>query len=273
MIGHTARMLRRRGSFGRALLLVPGGALLVFLALPPLSLLLSTDVSQLFAALSHPLVGPALRLSAFTTLVSLALVVLLGTPLAWLLAQARSKPVRALETLAQLPIVMPPAVAGIALLFAFGRRGLLSGVVYPRGQSVAFTTLAVIMAETFVSAPFFVQAALSAFRRIDPGLLLVARSLGASPLRIFVRVAVPLALPGLAGGAALSWARSLGEFGATLMFAGNLAGKTQTLPLAIYTALESDLPAAQALSVLLMGFAFVLLVVMRAALRRSGAES
>lgn len=172
----------------------------------------------------------------------------------------------------QLPIVVPPAVAGVAMLLAFGRRGLLAGWLYPEGWSVTFTTTAVVMAEVFVSAPFFVQAATSAFRRIDPKLVIVARTFGASPLRVFFRIAVPLASPGLVAGAAMGWARSLGEFGATLMFAGNLEGRTQTLPLAIYTALESDMRAAQALSIVLVVVAFALLVLVRATLKRATAE-
>ena len=164
------------------------------------------------------------------------------------------------------------AVAGVALLFAFGRRGLLAGVLYANGSSLAFSTTAVILAQAFVSAPFFVQAALSAFRRIDERLLWVARSFGASPLRVFVRVALPLSWPGLFAGAAMTWARALGEFGATLMFAGNLSGSTQTLPLAIYGALESNVRSAQALSVLLVVIAFAALLGVRALLRRFEAQ-
>lgn len=252
------------------LLLVVVGALLVaFLAIPLLALVVTTTAVDFEAGLRHPLVWPALRLSALTTSLSLVIVVLLGTPLAWTLARRQGPLARALETSLQLPIVVPPAVAGVALLLAFGRRGLLAGWLYPEGWSLTFTTTAVVMAEVFVSAPFFVQAATSAFRRVDPQLLLVARSFGATPLRVFLGVALPLATPGLVAGAAMSWARALGEFGATLMFAGNLQGETQTLPLAIYTALESDLRAAQALSIVLVGVAFALLLVVRVAIRRS----
>lgn len=155
------------------------------------------------------------------------------------------------------------------MLLAFGRRGLFAGWLYPEGWSMAFTTAAVVLAQVFVSAPFFVQAAISAFRGVDEKLVVVARTFGASPLRVFLRVAVPIAAPGLIAGAAMSWARSLGEFGATLMFAGNLQGQTQTLPLAIYTALESDLRAAQALSIMLVVVGFALLLVVRTVLRRS----
>ncbi len=164
----------------------------------------------------------------------------------------------------QLPIVIPPAVAGVAMLFAFGRQGLLAGWLYPLDASPSFTTGAVVMAQVFVSAPFFVQATISAFRRIDARLLVVAESFGASPLSVLFRIAIPLAGPGLVAGAAMSWARALGEFGATLMFAGNLQGKPQTLPLAIYTALEADLRAARALAIILVIVAFTLLLIVRA---------
>lgn len=254
----------------RGVLAVVGGLLVAFLVVPLLALVIATPAGELRAGLEHPLVWPALRLSLVTTSVSLAVVVLLGTPLAWGLARSTGRLSRAVETAVQLPIVIPPAVAGVAMLLAFGRRGLLAGWLYPEGWSVTFTTAAVVMAEVFVSAPFFVQAATSAFRRVDASLLLVARSLGASPFRVFFRVGLPLAAPGLVAGAAMSWARALGEFGATLMFAGNLEGRTQTLPLAIYAALEADLRAAQALSVLLVVVAFALLLFVRAVLRSAG---
>lgn len=244
-----------------------GALLVMFLAAPLVALFVSTSSTDFTQGLRHPLVWPALRLSLLTTSVSLLVIVVLGAPLAWTLARATGRLSRAVETAVQLPIVIPPAVAGVAMLFAFGRRGLLAGWLYPEGWSVTFTTTAVVFAEVFVSAPFFVQAATSAFRRVDPQLVLVARTFGASPLRIFFRLALPLATPGLVAGAAMSWARSLGEFGATLMFAGNLEGRTQTLPLAIYTTLESDLRAAQALSIVLVVVAFALLLFVRGVLR------
>lgn len=260
--------MAKRMFFERVLLWSVGLVLVVFLLAPVLALFMTSTLSELGAGLAHPLVGPALRLSLVTTSISLLIVVLLGTPLAWMLARSRGRIARVIELFVQLPIVVPPAVAGVGLLFAFGRRGLLTGVVYPQSWALAFSTAAVVMAEVFVSAPFFIQAASAAFRRVDDKLLTVARSFGASPLRIFFRVAVPLSAPGLAAGAAMSWARSLGEFGATLMFAGNLQGKTQTLPLAIYVGLESDPRAAQALSIILISFALTLLIVMRALLRK-----
>lgn len=241
-----------------------GALMALFLLAPVVALLGATSAADLARGLTAPASLAALRLSLFTTSVSLALVLALGTPLAWALAESRSRAARAVETLLQLPMVIPPAVAGVALLLAFGRRGLFSGVLYPRGNSLAFSTIAVVIAEVFVSAPFFVQAAVAAFRAVDPKVVLVARSFGASPWTVMVRIAVPLARSGLLAGAAMSWARSLGEFGATLMFAGNLEGRTQTLPLAIYTAFESDRRAAQSLSVVLVLVALVLLLVVRA---------
>jgi molybdate transport system permease protein len=254
---------------GSAPLFVLGGTLVLFLALPFVGLVVTTSWRGFLSGLAHPLVWPALRLSLMTTTASLVIVVVLGAPLAWTLALARGRLARFVETALELPVVIPPAVAGVALLLAFGRRGLLASLLYPAGFSVSFTTAAVVMAEVFVSAPFFVQAATSAFRRIDRNLLVVARSFGASPVRLFVRIGLPLATPGLIAGAAMSFARALGEFGATLMFAGNLTGETQTLPLAIYTALESDLRVAQALSLVLVVVALSLLLGVRASVSRA----
>lgn len=243
-------------------LAIVGGVLALYLFTPLVVLIASTG-NGFFAGLAHPLVWPAMKLSLSTTLTSLLVVVMLGTPLAWVVARSSSRGAQVLESLLQLPVVVPPAVAGVALLLTFGRRSLLSAAFSPDGWSPSFTSLAVVMAETFVSAPFFLQAAISAFRRIDGNLVTVARTLGASPLRIFFSIGLPLAAPGLVAGAATSWARALGEFGATLMFAGNLEGRTQTLPLAIYTALETDLKVAQSISVVLILAALVLLVLVR----------
>jgi molybdate transport system permease protein len=243
--------------------LAAGAALLLFLVLPVVALFVTAGPRALLAGLRQPLVGPALLLSLRTTGLTLALVVLMGTPLAYWLARTESRLAGTIAALCRLPIVVPPAVAGIALLRAFGRRGLLGAALHGAGIDISFTEAAVVMAQLFVAAPFFVEAGTAAFGAIDPRLLAVARTLGASPARLFFRIALPLARRGLVAGAAMAWARALGEFGATLMFAGNLSGRTQTLPLAIYTALESDLHAAQALSVLLVLAAFGLLAMLR----------
>ncbi|HWE23231.1 MAG TPA: ABC transporter permease [Myxococcales bacterium] len=238
-------------------------ALVAFLLLPVVALVTTLRWADFVGGLRNPLLAPALRLSLLTTGSSLTIVVVLGTSLAYWIARNPGRLSRWMEAIAQLPAVIPPAVAGVALLLAFGRRGLLGSWLAAHGIALAFTTEAVIMAEAFVSAPFFVQAAIASFRRVDDNLLVVARTLGASPFRVFLRVALPLAAPGLFAGAAMSWARSLGEFGATLLFAGNLTGRTQTLPLAVYTAMESDLRAAQALSLVMVAVAFAVLLLLR----------
>jgi len=253
---------RRRRGFD-AVVAVLAAVLVLLLVLPTVALLVTASPRDILAGFGHPVALPALLLSLTTTGISLLLVVALGTPLGWWLAARQGRAVRALETLVALPVVIPPAVAGIALLLTFGRRGLLGPALGSLGWSLSFSSAAVVLAQVFVSAPFYLQAATAAFRGLDRSLLVVARSLGASPARAFFRVALPLCRPALLGGAAMAWARALGEFGATLMFAGNMPGSTQTLPLAIYTALESDLRAAQALSLLLVAVAFALLVFLR----------
>lgn len=257
-----------RSGPGRAGLAL-GLLLLVFLLLPVVALSLASSPGQLWDALSHPMVWPALTLSAWTTTVTLFIVVVTGTPLAWVLARARGPWARIVETAVELPIVIPPAVMGIALLLVFGRQGLLADL----GLVLPFTSAAVIVAQVVVAAPFYVQSAAAGFRGVDDDLLLVARTLGASPRRAFVRVAIPLCLPAIVNGAALCWARALGEFGATLLFAGSFPGRTQTMPLAIYAALEADVHVAGAIALILALVAFATLLAARAAQRwlvRSG---
>ena len=245
------------------------GLLLLLIALPIAGLLFAATPRELLAGLADPLVVPALRLSVFTTTVSLLVVLACGTPLAWVIAHRTGRAWRIAGD--DRRAARRPSARG-------GRGGVAAGLRPPRparpGASVAAASgslsrsAAVVLAQTFVAAPFYLQAAVAAFRRLDPDLVLVARTLGASRPRVLAAVAIPVSWPGLAGGAAMSWARALGEFGATLMFAGNMGGRTQTLPLAIYTALESDLRAAQSLSILLVVVAFALLVAIRAGARR-----
>lgn len=244
---------------GRAL----AGLLLGLLLLPLVALVLASSPASLQQGMAHRLFAPALWLSARTTVVSLVIVVVSGTPLAWWLATARPGRARIVAALVDVPIVIPPAVVGVALLEALGRQGLFGPVLASFGITLPFSTAAVVVAQVVVSSPFYVQAATNAFRRVDPDLMAVARTLGASPPAAFVRVALPVAMPGLVGGAALAWARSVGEFGATLLFAGNFPGTTQTMPLAIYTALESDVDAAVAIAVVLAGIALAVLVALR----------
>jgi molybdate transport system permease protein len=242
-----------------------GGLLVVLLALPLLALAVSASPADLRAGAASPLFAPALALSLRTSALSLAITVLLGTPLAWWLATTRTRLARAVELFVDLPIVIPPAVVGVALLQTFGRRGLLGPALAGLGISLPFTEPAVVLAQVVVSAPFFVQAAANAFGKVELDLMIVARTLGASPTAAFLRVAVPVALPGLVVGASLAWARALGEFGATLLFAGNLPGTTQTMPLAIFTALESDVRVAVVFSLVLTGLGALLLLGLRVA--------
>lgn len=215
------------------------------------------------SALRDPMVTSALELSLMTSFASTVLAIIAGTPMAWILARVEFRGRTFLETLIELPIVLPPAVAGIGLLMAFGRRGLLGQWLVPFGIEVAFTPAAVVLAQLFVSAPLYIRAATSAFRAIDSRWTQVAATLGASSWRIFWQVTLPLALPGLIGGAVLTWARALGEFGATIMFAGNFVGSTQTMPLAIYASLERDINVALAVALLLLLFSFFLLILLR----------
>jgi molybdate transport system permease protein len=256
----------------RFALAASGGLLLLFLVLPLLALLLETTFSELLHALQTPFVLKALKLSGTTTSLSLTITVLLGTPLAWTLAGSNGRLSQLAETLVQLPLVIPPAVAGIALLMAFGRHGYVTRLLHLE-SGFAFSTVAVVMAEVFVAAPYFVQGATSAFRGLDTGVLLVAQSLGAGPLRILTRIALPMAYRGLIAAAAASWARALGEFGATLMFAGSFEGKTQTMPLAIYAAFESDFRVAVTLGVILLSVAAAVLVFSRAFSGTAGSRS
>jgi molybdate transport system permease protein len=262
---------RRRGLAPAPPLLA--APILFLLVAPLLALALASSPADVAVGVRSPLFGRALGLSVQTTATSLAVVILSGTPLAWWLASGRGRGARVAEALVDLPIVVPPAVVGIALLETFGRSGLFGPVLVPLGIQVPFTTLAVVLAQVVVAAPFYVQGAAAAFRRVDPDLRLVARTLGQSPAGAFFRVALPMALPGLVGGAALAWARALGEFGATLLFAGNLPGTTQTMPLAIYTALESDVRVAVALALVLAAVSILLLFALRWASRAWSASS
>jgi molybdate transport system permease protein len=239
--------------------------LLALLALPLVALVVRVPPADLIARLGQPLVVDALRLSLLTTLAATLLVVVLGTPLAYLLAMKRLPGQRAIEILVMLPMVLPPTVAGLALLMAFGRMGVLGRSLSAFGITLPFTTLGVIVAEAFMAAPFYVLAARAGFLSVDRRLLEAARTARASESYAFRRVLLPLALPGLGAGAAMTAARALGEFGATITFAGNLQGVTQTMPLAVYLALQSDLEAAVALSVLLLAVSVALLIALRAA--------
>ena len=266
MSAALATAATRRGEWAvRALAGVLAGLLLALLGLPVVSLVLRISPGMLIDRLREPPVLQALRLSLITSLAATAAMVALGLPVAYLLAMREFRGKRALEALIDLPMVLPPTVAGVALLTAFGRNGLAGHALAAFGVTLPFTTLGVVVAQAFVAAPFFVGAARAGFAEVDRKYLDAAATLRAAPATAFLRVLVPLAAPSLMAGAAMSWARALGEFGATITFAGNMPGVTQTMPLAVYLALQSDVEAAIVLSVLLLAVSLTVLLSIRLA--------
>lgn len=223
-----------------------------FLTLPLLALFLRVPLGELVAQLGDERAREALAVSLRTSLVAHLVILVVCTPAAYLLANRVFRGRTLIISLLELPLVLPPAVAGLGLLAAFGRSGLLGGELQALGLQIPFTQLAVVLAVCFVASPLYLRGAIAAFEAIDPALLGAARTLGAGPFRVFARVALPLALGGLGAGSTLAFARGLGEFGATIMFAGSLPGRTQTAPLAIYDALNEDFEVAIALGALLV---------------------
>jgi molybdate transport system permease protein len=248
---------------------------LAFLLLPIVAVFLRVSPGELFGQLGSQVVIDALVVTAKTSLVAQALIFLVGTPAAYLVASRRFPGRSVVLTLIELPLVLPPAVAGIGLLAAFGRLGLLGSTLTAFGISVGFTQAAVVMAILLVAGPFYVRGAVGAFESLDQRLLDASRTLGAGPARTFWRIAIPLAASGLSAAAALSFARGLGEFGATLFFAGSLQGVTQTLPLAIYAELDVDFNTALAISAFLIvvSAAILLLVKLLPIWKRSNSGS
>jgi molybdate transport system permease protein len=229
---------------------------LAFLALPVIAVFARVSPARLVAQLGNPVVTDALVVSLKTTLLAQALVLVFGTPTAYLLATRRFHGRAVLITLVELPLVLPPAVAGLGLLAAFGRTGLLH-------TSIPFTQTAVVLAVSFVASPLYVRAAIAAFEAVDTNIVAASRTLGAGPVRTFFRVVVPLARGGLVAGAALAFARGLGEFGATIMFAGSLRGVTQTLSLAVYSEFDVNFDVALAVSALLILISAALLITLK----------
>jgi molybdate transport system permease protein len=242
---------------------------LAFMLLPLVAIFISLSPREAVADLTTPVAFDALSLSVRTSAAALAGIVVIGTPLAFWLSRSSFRGKKAIEAAVQMPVVVPPAVAGVGLLLVFGRHGLLGPLLAHAHWSIAFTPLAVVLAQAFVAGPFYVIAARQAFDSVDRELVAAARTLGATPAATFRRVDLPLALPGIFAGAALAFARALGEFGATMLFAGNLPGVTQTLPLAIYSALDNGLSVAVAMAELLLFAAFALLLLIRVLDRRA----
>ena len=234
--------------------------ILCFLTLPIVAIFVDTGPLDLLSSLGEDGALEALRLSLTCSAIAVGLIVVVGTPAAYLLATRRFRGRAALVTLIELPLVLPPAVAGIGLLAALGPNGVLGGVVEDAGIELVLTTAGVILALTFVAAPFYLRQAQSAFEALDRTWLEASRTLGATEARTFLRVAIPTAGPGLISGLALAWGRALGEFGATLMFAGSFRGVTQTAPLAIYERFSTDFTGALALSAVLVAVSAALLL-------------
>ncbi len=254
--------------------LAPAGAAatviyVLFIGLPLVALLVRAGQQDGFLeGLTGALVLQALRLTVLTSVVSLFIVIVVGTPFALLLARHQSPLLRVVDTFVELPIVLPPVVAGVAMLMAFGRNGMLGPALDGVGITLPFTTAAVIFAQIFVAAPFYIRAARIGFSAVDAAYEEVSQTLGVSPWATFWRLTLPMTWPSLLTGATLALARAVSEFGATIMFAGNLTGRTQTMPLAIMTAMESSLGAALALAVLLLGISALALGLLGLLVRR-----
>jgi molybdate transport system permease protein len=235
-----------------ALLAVAAAITFVFLLVPIAAIFAELSFREFVDGMTSDVALDALRLTAETNLIALAVIVLFGTPTAYLLATRRFRGRTFCVTLVELPLVLPPAVAGLGLLAAFGRFELLGRAFDGIGVEIAFTKIAVVLAVIFVASPFYIRTAIAAFEAVDPDLVAASRTLGAGPARTFVRVAIPLASGGLGAGAALAFARGLGEFGATIMFAGSLQGVTQTLSLAVYQEFDVRFENALAIGALLV---------------------
>jgi molybdate transport system permease protein len=235
----------------------------LFLGIPLAALIIREPPAMLWQALQQPEAIQALQLSLITTTISTLLAVAFGLPVAYILARLRFPGRAFLETLVTMPTVLPPVVAGVALLITFGRFGLLGRYLSPLGITLPFTTVAVVMAQMFVSSPFFINSAKAGLEQLDRRYEMAAYTLRASPLYAFRRVVLPLIRPALLSGAGLAWARALGELGATITFAGNFPGTTETTPIAVYVSAESDLDAAVSLAVVLLAVSFGVLLALR----------
>lgn len=256
-------MARTRPLWFALILALASAVTLAFLFLPVLAIFVNTDVGRLVSSLGSSQSTDALLLSLETTAIAVAVIAVVGTPSAYALA-TRSFPGKAvLVTVVELPLVLPPAVAGIALLAALGPHGILGGLLQDAHITLVFQTAGVVVAQMFVASPFYLRMAQAAFARVDRSLIDTARTLGSTEAGTFARVSVPVALPGLTAGLALAWGRALGEFGATLMFAGSLQRVTQTVPLAIYDEFANNFSGALALSAILVIVSAAVLIAVR----------
>lgn len=237
--------------------------LVLLILVPVLTLFTRTSLQELLANFGQEEVLQAIRVSTRTTTISVGLIILLGTPLAYLMARQEFRYKKVLDTLIDLPLVLPPSVAGLALLMTLGRRGVIGGWLDDRGIEIAFTWVAVVIAQIFIASPFYVRSASLGFASIDSEIIQAAHLDGASRWQVFRYVIVPLSRFALLSGIMMSWARALGEFGATILFAGNFPGRTQTMPIAIYLGFERDLQSALTLSAILVVISFLALLLIK----------
>jgi molybdate transport system permease protein len=254
----------------RIVVAILAGSFFLFLGIPLAALIIREPPALLWNLIKQPEVLQALQLSIVTTFVSLFLTVIFGLPVAYVLVRTRIPGRRFLQTLVTLPTVLPPVVAGVALLITFGRFGLIGQYLTPLGISIPFTTVAVVMAQMFVSSPFFVNSARAGLEQLDPRYESAAHTLRASEFYTFRRVILPLIRPILLTGAGLAWARALGELGATITFAGSFPGITETMPIAVYNASNVDTDSAVALSVVLLAISFAVLISLQIGQKRIG---
>jgi len=261
-----ARIPTRRSAFSVEIWHLLALPLVFFFLVPVCMLFLHSSPASMLASLITPTVLSAIRVSLLTTLVSLCGIILLGTPLAYLLGRHTFPGKRFLDILVDLPTLLPPSVAGVALLITFGRRGFIGAWLEAHGIQVVFTPLAVVLAQIFIAAPFYVRAAALGFSAVDPEIEQAGELDGANPWQIFRYLILPLSRQALLSGATTSWARALGEFGATLLFAGNFPGLTQTMPTAIYLGFEQNLDTALTLSAILVLISLTALFIVRVAL-------
>jgi molybdate transport system permease protein len=265
VIEGKARSTLRREHIGWRLLTLP---FLLFILIPLLALFLQISPATLFASLNQGQVNQAIYLSLVTSTCSVVLTVLIGTPVAYLLSHRSTTFTRLVDTLVDLPTVLPPAVAGVALLMTFGRHGLVGTWLSPLGIQIPFTSFAVVIAQTFIASPFYIKSAAIGFSSINCELKKAAALDGATQWQVFRFVSVPMCWSSLLSGSVMTWARALGEFGATIIFAGNLPGRTQTMPLAIYIGFEIDMNVALTLSIILIALSFLTLIVLKGFLHR-----
>lgn len=242
--------------------------LLLFIAIPLTTLLVRTSMTDILTNLNRAQVFQAISLSLVTSLITVLVTLLAGTPVAYLLSRPRLRFHRVIDTLIDLPTVLPPSVAGVALLLTFGRMGVFGPLLTGMGINIPFTMTAVVMAQTFIAAPLYIKAAAIGFSAIDPELRQAAALDGATRWQTFRYVVLPLSWMALVSGSVMTWARALGEFGATIIFAGNFPGRTQTMPLAIYIGFEIDMNVALTLAAILICFSFLTLVIVKGILHR-----